>query len=359
VNEDCLKLTAYFGERQRVGRRFYADVLLDLFGEHELATSILLRGLGGFGLRHHLRSDQSLSMSEDPSVVAIGVDSRERIEKVLERLLTVKRRGLLTLERARLLRDDITAVSLPTTLDEATKLTVHMGRQERVDGAPMYRAVCELLHQRGIAGASVLVGVDGTLHGHRQRAHFFDGNSQVPTMAIAVGSGERIAAVLPELGALLKRPLITVERIRVCKRDGHLLERPHALPAVDEHGLGIWQKISVHTSESTLYQGEPIHRALIRRLRQSSTTRGVTAVRGIWGFHGAHKPHGDRLFQIGRRVPVITVIVDSPDRISSSFDIVDELTREHGLVTSEMVPAVLSVRDDGEQGGLRLSGHDY
>ena len=193
MNEDCLKLTAYFGERQRVGRRFYADVLLDLFGEYELATSILLRGLGGFGLRHHLRSDQSLSMSEDPSVVAIGVDSRERIEKVLERLLTVKRRGLLTLERARLLRDEIGPVSLPSTLDEATKLTIHMGRQERVDGAPAYRAVCDLLHQRGIAGASVLVGVDGTLHGDRQRAHFFDGNSQVPTMAIAVGSGERIA----------------------------------------------------------------------------------------------------------------------------------------------------------------------
>ena len=56
---------------------------------------------------------------------------------------------------------------------------------------------------------------------------------------------------------------------------------------------------------------------------------------------------------------MITVIVDSPDRISRSFDIIDELTGEHGLVTSEMVPAVLSVGDDGEQGGLRLSGHDF
>ena len=40
--------------------------MLDLFGEHQIATSVMLRGIAGFGLRHHLRTDQSLSMSEDP-----------------------------------------------------------------------------------------------------------------------------------------------------------------------------------------------------------------------------------------------------------------------------------------------------
>jgi PII-like signaling protein len=358
VNEDCLKLTAYFGERQRVGGRFYADELIDLFGEYELATSILLRGIGGFGLRHHLRSDQSLSMSEDPSVVAIGVDSRARIEELLARLLQVKRRGLLTLERARLLNGDLTGITLPDSF-EATKLTIYLGRQERVYRVPAYIAVCELLHRRGIAGASVLLGVDGTIRRDRRRAGFFDRNSDVPTMVVTVGSAVRIAAVLPELGALLVHPLLTVERVRVCKRDGQLLERPHALPARDEHGLGVWQKTTVHTSESTLYKGEPIHRALIRRLRSSASARGATAVRGVWGFHGDHVPHGDRFFQLGRRVPVVTTIVDTPDSIARSFDIVDELTQEHGLVTNEMVPALLSVAEGTERGGLRLAKHDY
>jgi PII-like signaling protein len=35
-------------------------------------------------------------------------------------------------------------------------------------------------------------------------------------------------------------------------------------------------------------------------------------------------------------VPLVTVVVDVPERISSAFEIVDELTRETGLVTSEM-----------------------
>jgi PII-like signaling protein len=358
VNQDCLKLTVYFGERQRVDGRFYADELLDLFGEHELATSILLRGIGGFGLRHHLRSDQFLSLSEDPSVIAVAVDRRERIDAVLARLVQVKRRGLLTLERARLLSDDLSDVDLPRTF-ESIKLTIYLGRQQRVYRVPAYIAVCELLHRRGIAGASVLLGVDGTIRRDRRRAGFFGSNSDVPTMVVTVGSADRIAAALPELGALLGRPLLTIERVRVCKRDGRLLERPHALPGRDDHGLGLWQKMTVHTSESTLHKGEPIHRALIRRLRKSTSARGATAVRGVWGFHGDHAPHGDRLVQLGRRVPVVTTIVDTPDGIARSFEIVDELTREHGLVTTEMVPALLSVAEGAERGGLRLADHDY
>jgi hypothetical protein len=41
--------------------------------------------------------------------------------------------------------------------------------------------------------------------------------------------------VLPELGALLRRPLLTVERVRVCKRDGQCLARP------GEPGPARWQ----------------------------------------------------------------------------------------------------------------------
>ena len=75
---------------------------------------------------------------------------------------------------------------------------------------PAFVAVCDLLHRRGIDGATALLGVDGTAHGRRDRAAFFSRNAEVPMMVIAVGSGERIGRVLPELGALLRRPLLTL-----------------------------------------------------------------------------------------------------------------------------------------------------
>lgn len=357
--DDWVKVTSYFGERLRVGGRLFSDVLLDTFEQYDVATSIVLRGTGGFGLRHHLRTDQTLTMSEDPSVMAVAGDSGSRMEALLPRLAELLPRGMITAERARVIRGVVLPGPLPEELHEATKLTIYLGRHERVEGAPAYRAICDLLHRGGVAGASVLVGVDGTFHGSRERARFWDRNLEVPAIVLAVGPGDRIERVLPELGTVLRRPLVTVERVRVCKRDGALLARPHELPGRDQAGLGIWQKLMVYTSESQLYDGEPLHRGILRRLRQTHAS-GVTSLRGVWGYHGDHEPHGDRLMQLGRHAPVVTVVVDTPQRIASSFDVIDELTREHGLVTSEMVPA-LQYFDVGHarHGGLRMATHRY
>ena len=292
--------------------------------KHAVASSVLLRGAEGFGLKHHLRSDRLLSLSEDLPLVSVAVDTRLRIEAVLDELRSVQQTGLITLERARMLRGQIGPVELPEELHEATKLTVYVGRQERVYRVPAFVAVCDLLHRRGVAGATVLLGVDGTAHGERQRARFFARNIDVPMMIIAVGSGERIGQVLPELGGLLQRPLLTLERVRVCKRDGELIERPHVLPGTDRHGMAMWQKLMIFTSEVAVHDGQPVHRAIVQQLRRSGA-RGATALRGIWGFAGERAPHGDRLLQLGRRVPVLTVVIDSPERIAASFSTVDEL----------------------------------
>ena len=358
MNDDCLKLTVYFGERKRVGSRFVADALLDLYERHQIATSVLLRGVEGFGLRHHLRTDSSLSLSEDLPALAIAVDTRTRIEAVRDEAVALTRSGLVTLERARMQTGEITAVPMPAELDEAIKLTVYLRRQERVYRVPTFVAVCDLLHRRGIAGATTLLGVDGTAHGARERARFFGRNVDVPMMVIAVGSGQQIARVLPELGGLLHRPMITLERVRVCKRDGQLLNTPHRLPGTDERGMALWQKLMIYNSEAALHNGQPIHRAITRQLRRSGAS-GSTTLRGIWGFHDDRPPHGDRVLQLGRHVPTVTIVIDTPERIAESFAVVDELTRERGLVTSEMVPAVRAIAAEHKRGGIRLAHYRF
>jgi PII-like signaling protein len=358
AGEDCLKLTTYFGERDRTERALLGDELLDIYGERRLRASVLLRGAEGFGRLHHLHTDRLLTLSEDLPVVSIAVDRRERIEATLEAVLQIKRRGLITLERARLLTGEIGPVRLPEQLDEATKLTVYIGRKERVQRAATFAVVTELLHRHGIAGATVLLGVDGTRAGRRLRARFFSRNADVPAMIVAVGSGAQIANLLPELGGLLRAPLVTLERVRVCKRDGKLLAKPHELPGTDEHGLAMWQKLMIYTSQAATRDGRPLGLQIIRRLRESDAA-GATSVRGIWGFHGDHAPHGDRFLQARRHVPVVTIVIDTPARIARSFAIVDELTAEHGLVTSEMVPALRALSATESHGGLRLASHEF
>jgi PII-like signaling protein len=349
VNEDCLKLTTYFGERDRAEGGFLADAFTEIYARHALQTSLVLRGVAGFGAKQHLRTDRQLTLSEDLPIVSVAVDARPRIQAALREIDELRFDGLVTLERARMLTGRIDRTAFPPELHDATKLTIYLGRYERVGGRPAYRVLVERLHRAGIAGATVLLGVDGTAHGTRRRATFFGSNANVPLMVISVGDGDRLAALLPELGGLLERPLVTLERVRVCKRDGELLTDPHTVRKTD-----VWQKLMVYAGEQAQHGGESLYFALVKRLRAAGAA-GATSLRGIWGYHGNHEPHGDTLWQLRRRVPVVTVIVDKPERIRQWFEIVDEVTAETGLVTSELVPAYRVTGAGPTRGGFRLA----
>jgi PII-like signaling protein len=350
VNHDCLKLTTYFGERDRVAGAFLADTLSEVYARHELRTSLVLRGTRGFGLGHHVRTDRLLTSSEDLPLVSVAVDTKARIEAALDELRRLRFNGLVTLERARMLAYPLDGADL----DEATKLTVYVGRHERARGRPAYEIVVEMLHRHGVEGATVLLGVDGTRHGVRRRASFFGANTLVPLMIIGVGAGERIAAALSELASVLPRPLITLERIRICKHDGELLEEPRQLPATDSSGLGIWQKLMVHAAEDARADGRPLHDELVARLREAGAA-GATSLRGIWGYNGRQRPYGDSFWQLRRRSPLLTVVVDTPARIQRWFEVVDRVTAGAGVVTSEMVPAFRATSGERERGGLHLA----
>ena len=354
MNADCLKLTTYTGERDRARGGFLADVLLDLYEQNGFQASVMLRGTEGFGMGHHLQTQRLLTLSDDLPLVTVAVDARERIEAVADEVAALCSHGLVTLERARLLTEPVGRTAPPDDLDASLKLTIYCGRQERAAGRPAYQAVVELLQRGGIAGATVLLGVDGTVHGTRRRGRFMGRNAEVPLMIISVGASERIAAVLPQLAGLLSRPLMTLERVRLCKRDGQLLAEPRRLPETDDAGLGVWQKLMIYAGERAEHDGHPLHVALLRRLSAEGTA-GATALRGFWGYHGEHAPHGDSAWSVRRRVPVVTVVVDRPERIRRWFAIVDELTRETGLVTSELVPAARTAADSPAPARMELA----
>jgi PII-like signaling protein len=338
VSHDALKLTTYFGERDRARGRFLSDALADVYARQRVRASVVLRGVEGFGVKHHLHSDRQLTLSEDLPLVSVAVDARERIEGLVGEVVELFGDGLITLERAWM---------SATPGGEATKLTVYIGRGGHVP-------VVETLHRHGVAGATVLLGVDGTARGARRRARFFATNAQVPLMVIAVGAPGPIAAALDELRTLLDEPLVTLERVKVCKLDGELLAEPEHVADSGPSGLGVWQKLMVYCGEQSRHEGRPLYVELVRALRAAGAA-GATALRGVWGYHGDHEPHGDALWQLRRRVPVVTVIVDTPERIRRWFALVDELTAETGLVTSEQVPALRATGPDIARGGLRLA----
>ena len=56
---------------------------------------------------------------------------------------------------------------------------------------------------------------------------------------------------------------------------------------------------------------------------------------------------------------MLTIVVDTPEQIATSFAVVDELTAEHGVVSCEMVPALATVAGAERHGRLGLARHSY
>lgn len=334
----ALKLSVYFGERSRTYGRLVSDELLDLYERRRVRLSIVLRGAQGFGAKHRLRTDRLLTLSEDLPALAVAVDAHETIETLASEAAGLVGHGLITLERAELLAGAPDS-GVDDDRDEASKLNVYVGRHERLDGEPAFAAICRLLYERGVSGATVLLGVDGTMRGQRQRARFLARNERVPVTVLAVGESASIRASAEELRRRMPEALLTIERVRVCKRDGELLQSPHTVEDFGDASAARLQKLTIVTSEATMHQRKrPLHTELLLRLR-ATRVAGATSLRGIWGFHGDHAPHGDKLLSLRRHVPIVTTVIDACERIEQAFALVDELTHEHGLVTSELLPA--------------------
>jgi PII-like signaling protein len=354
VLEPGIKLTTYFEERDRTGDRFLADALFDVYERHAMHTSVLLRGVAGFGEHHRLHTDRLLTLSENLPAVSIAVDTPERIERAMPEVLGAASSGLVTLEHTKMATEPLDQVKFAEPPGTILKLTLYGGRGVRAGGAAGYVAAVNALREAGMTGATVLLGVDGTLHGQRRRARFFARNSGVPLMVLAVGEARSIESALPTLARLLDEPIATIERVRLCKAEGVHLSDPHTAPERDRTGLPLWQKIVVHAEEQDHANGRPLYAELVRRL-QVNGAAGVSVLRGVRGFHGERETVADGWLTIRRNVPVHAVIVDTPGMIQRLWPMIDGVTHEHGVVTSELVPASHAVRDGERRDTIPLA----
>ncbi len=339
MSEPGIKLTTYFDERKRHQGRFLADALFDIYERHQMRTSVLLRGIEGFSAGHGLHTDRLLTLSESLPVASVAVDASERIERAVPELLELGGHGVTTLERAQLAAgDSLAGLTLPEADDDRVlKLTVYGGRGIRAGGEAGYVAAVDALRAAGAVGASVLLGVDGTLHGDRRRARFFARNAGVPLMLMAIGGRAALERALPRLAELVEDPVVTIERVHVCRSAGVRVAEPPTVAARDPSGMPIWQKLMVHVEEQARHDGHPVYVRLVQRLREAGAA-GATVLRAVRGFYSDHEPFADRMLSIRRNVPVIVIVVDTPANLRRWWPVVDEMTAESGLVTAELVP---------------------
>jgi len=93
---------------------------------------------------------------------------------------------------------------------------IYLGESDRWQGKPLYRAIVELLRERGLAGATVLRGIEGFgAKQHLHSARILSLSEDLPILVEAVDTEDKVRAVLPELDGMLRDGLITLEKVDV------------------------------------------------------------------------------------------------------------------------------------------------
>ena len=101
---------------------------------------------------------------------------------------------------------------------------IYIGESDQWHGEPLYHAIVQRLRERGLAGATVLRGIEG--FGRHARIHttrILRLSEDLPILIEVVDQEDRLRAVLPELDAMVSDGLITLERVGVIAyRSGEL-----------------------------------------------------------------------------------------------------------------------------------------
>lgn len=93
---------------------------------------------------------------------------------------------------------------------------VYIGEADQWHGRPLYHAIVELLRERGVAGATVLRGIEGFgAKSHLHTSRILRLSEDLPVLIEAVDQEDRLRAVLPELDSMIRDGLITLEKVEV------------------------------------------------------------------------------------------------------------------------------------------------
>jgi uncharacterized protein len=93
---------------------------------------------------------------------------------------------------------------------------VYVGESDQWHGKPLYQAIVAMLRERGLAGATVLRGIEGFgAKAHLHTSRLLQLSQDLPVLIEMVDQEDRVRAVLPVLDEMVGDGLITLERVEV------------------------------------------------------------------------------------------------------------------------------------------------
>jgi PII-like signaling protein len=99
---------------------------------------------------------------------------------------------------------------------EGKLLRIFIGESDTWHGKPLYEAIVERVRREGLAGATVLRGLEGFgAHSRLHTSRILRLSEDLPVVIEIVDSAEQIDRILPTLDEMVEEGMVTVERVQV------------------------------------------------------------------------------------------------------------------------------------------------
>ncbi len=99
---------------------------------------------------------------------------------------------------------------------EGQLLRIFIGESDRWHGVPLYEAIVRRAREEGLAGATVLRGMEGFgAHSRIHTAKILRLSEDLPIVVEIADRPERIEAFLPLLDEMVQEGMMTLEKVRI------------------------------------------------------------------------------------------------------------------------------------------------
>ena len=99
---------------------------------------------------------------------------------------------------------------------EGKLLRIFVGESDTWHGKPLYQAIVERVRKDGLAGATVLRGIEGFgADSHLHTARILRLSEDLPVVIEIVDTDERIQQIIPVLDEMVGEGMVTLERVEI------------------------------------------------------------------------------------------------------------------------------------------------
>jgi len=204
----------------------------------------------------------------------------------------------------------------------AKKVTIFVNEDTKHHLGSLHDAILTFLLHKGVAGATATKAMSG-FGAHRvlHTPAIELAAEHLPIRIEFIESAEKVEELLPTLYDMVDDGVIEVQDTVVHKavrKDRKEVPGPH------EKKRAAAKLMRVFIGESDRWQGEPLHEAIVKKLR-SMEMAGATVYRGIDGYGAKGHSHKQSFFHVTQDLPIMISVIDIPQKIAEASAAVESM----------------------------------